>query len=210
MKILCHRGLWYDKSDQNSLQAFQDALNRGYGIETDIRDQNGELVVSHDIPVGGVLNAREFFSNYAQLNSRAMLALNIKSDGLQDSLEQLLIEFQIKRYFVFDMSIPDSLGYIRRSMPIASRLSEFESPGPLSNKANYVWLDAFESEWYADDLVEKLVEQGKSVVIVSPELHRRSHVALWERLRHLDSKGRLYLCTDLIKEAEEVFDVETD
>ena len=77
-------------------------------------------------------------------------------------------------------------------------------------KAKYVWLDAFEGEWYSDELIERLIAQGKYVAIVSPELHKRSHAGLWMRLKTIRDMGKLYLCTDLINEAEEVFNVKAN
>ena len=50
MEIIAHRGFWRKKTDQNTIGAFKLALNNHFGIETDIRDQNGQLVISHDIP----------------------------------------------------------------------------------------------------------------------------------------------------------------
>lgn len=38
------------KNEQNKLVAFKRAINFGFGIETDIRDFNGKLVISHDLP----------------------------------------------------------------------------------------------------------------------------------------------------------------
>ena len=38
------------KNEQNKLVAFKRAINSGFGIETDIRDFNGKLVISHSLP----------------------------------------------------------------------------------------------------------------------------------------------------------------
>jgi hypothetical protein len=50
MKLLCHRGYRQRKSEQNSLAALELAILGGNGVETDIRDCDGELVISHDMP----------------------------------------------------------------------------------------------------------------------------------------------------------------
>jgi hypothetical protein len=49
IKILAHRGQWNLPEKKNSLSAFERAFSNGYGIETDIRDYKGELVISHNI-----------------------------------------------------------------------------------------------------------------------------------------------------------------
>ena len=41
MIILAHRGLWRDKPERNTRNAFQLAFEGGYGVETDVRDQDG-------------------------------------------------------------------------------------------------------------------------------------------------------------------------
>jgi glycerophosphoryl diester phosphodiesterase len=54
MKIIAHRGMWFNKHEQNTLVAFERALENGFGIETDFRDFNGSLVISHDLPLENV------------------------------------------------------------------------------------------------------------------------------------------------------------
>lgn len=211
MKLLCHRGHWTKRENQNSLEAFERAISHGYGIETDIRDCDGELVISHDAPLKlGSVTLSDFLKKYSVSDVKPMLALNIKADGLHEKLKSALEAYGVVNYFVFDMSVPDTLGYMRLDMPFAVRLSEFEDGGQLLAKAKYVWLDAFESEWYSVELIEKLIAQGKNVAIVSPELHKRSHSALWMKLKNIHGMEQLYLCTDLINEAEVVFNVKTN
>ena len=211
MKLLCHRGIWTEAHQKNTHAALCAAFDQRLGIETDIRDCNGKLVVSHDMPraeTAGDLDA--LLSHYQDLQSSAPLALNVKADGLQQALLHKLQSYQVKNYFVFDMSVPDTLGYRRLNMPFAARLSEYESPGVLLDQASHVWLDAFDSEWYSMDVIEGLLAQGKHVAVVSPELHRRAHQDLWAALRRWDLADRLYLCTDLVASAMEVFHVHQD
>ena len=35
---------------KNTLSAFTRAFDNGFGVETDLRDYNGTLVISHDVP----------------------------------------------------------------------------------------------------------------------------------------------------------------
>ena len=46
--ILAHRGLWQNVAAKNSISSIKLALVNGFGLETDIRDLDGELVISHD------------------------------------------------------------------------------------------------------------------------------------------------------------------
>jgi len=105
------------------------------------------------------------------------------------------------------MSLPDTLHYLRAGMPVFVRLSEYEPENALLARASGVWLDAFESEWWTPELVRGLCARGKSVAIVSPELHGRPHEALWERLKMLEPgvHEKLMLCTDFPDAAASFF-----
>ena len=57
IQILEHRAGWLDeikniknKKLQNSELGFKKTFTRNNGLETDLRDFNGEIVISHDIP----------------------------------------------------------------------------------------------------------------------------------------------------------------
>ena len=49
MDILAHRGVWRISEERNSMSSIRAALDAGFGIETDVRDYKGNLVISHDI-----------------------------------------------------------------------------------------------------------------------------------------------------------------
>ena len=209
IKILAHRGLWSQPEEKNSLEALSASFDLGVGIETDIRDCDGTLVVSHDPPCqDSALRLDTLLKAYTMRLTRPILALNIKSDGLQSSLQTALQQYGIDEYFVFDMSVPDTLGYQRLQMPIAARISEYEPINLLAEDAPWIWLDAFHSEWFDSSLIQDWIDRGKRVAVVSPELHRRPHLILWERLKSLRDPSQVYLCTDLVKEAKEFFDEE--
>ena len=52
LEILAHRGYWKLEKEKNTLYAFEKAFDKYFGIETDLRDAQGEIVISHDIPLG--------------------------------------------------------------------------------------------------------------------------------------------------------------
>ena len=213
MKLLCHRGYWSSNADKNSLSALERAIANGFGIETDIRDCNGQLVISHDPPgAGDVLSLEDFLKVYASYGKETLLALNIKSDGLQQKLLETLNHFKIINYFVFDMSLPDTLGYLNHEMPTAVRISEYEDGKGLLGACDTVWLDAFNEDWYERDFLISLIESGKRVCVVSPELHKRQHSFLWEMLRSIpESKTHnLFLCTDLFDKSREALKIVND
>lgn len=205
MEILAHRGFWKTPSERNTPQAFDRAVAGGYGIETDIRDDRGRLVIAHDMPRGG----EQPFVEVARLCAAASvtLAINIKSDGLAAAIEAVLGGIPRMSAFCFDMSGPETLQYQRRGLPFYTRLSDIEPAPVLLHDAAGIWLDAFHSEWYAPDTIASLVQQGKRVAVVSPELHRRPHGEFWAALRQaaIHRLPQVALCTDFPDEAARFF-----
>ena len=237
LKIIAHRGFWLEKSEQNTLKAFEKAFENGFGVETDVRDFKGELVISHDLATKNALPLRELLKLHADfckklaLNSTPSLAtppnislplaLNIKADGLQSPLKALLKEFKTQNYFVFDMSMPDMLGFERENIAFYTRQSEFEpSPHrhmkPLYEKAAGVWLDGFFENFLKKKYLLNHLKKGKALCIVSPELHHYAYMKEWKRLRQILIKmqnlksfnkalNKFSICTDHPQKAREFF-----
>lgn len=206
MEFLAHRGLWKCPSKKNTMEAFSLSFASGIGVETDVRDCDGRLVISHDPPCScDSITFDLFLDAYLESQFRPLLALNVKSDGLQKNIQSVLRSRNIENYFVFDMSIPDTLGYANLGMQFAARLSEYEQEGLLTKMAPWIWLDAFHSEWFEGPFINNLLSARKKVVIVSPELHRRPHLTLWENIFSFKDRSGIFLCTDLVDEAKEFF-----
>mgnify|MGYP001049556465 CR=1 FL=1 len=208
MIIISHRGYWKSQEEKNKQISFDRSFKLGYGTETDIRDYKGELVISHDVPDENSIRIDDFFKIYnIYSSSNLTLALNIKSDGLQVKLKEKLIEFGIKNYFVFDMSIPDTLGYLRNNLITFTRHSEYEPIPAFIEKCNGIWLDSFESRWYDEKVLLNHLQNGKDISIVSPELHKRNHLELWAYLKNNNyhKLDNIILCTDLPEDASEFF-----
>lgn len=210
MKILAHRGYWKEQSEKNSLQAMKRSFEAGFGVETDVRDRNGKLVISHDPADAGAYTFSEFLELHQSFGpsvSALTLALNVKADGLQSLLKQELERFEVQSYFFFDMSVPDTLGYERSGLRFFSRQSEYEPEPALYHRAAGIWLDMFKSDWPDESLIKAHLDNGKEVCIVSPELHRRSHESYWSFLKEMGfhQSDLASLCTDYPDEAKEFF-----
>ena len=207
MIILAHRGYWKDKSEKNTTIAFKRSFSHGFGVETDVRDYKGNLVVSHDIADSSSLSLDKFFFTYNKYGANLPLALNVKSDGLQEKLKYLIEKYNIKNYFVFDMSIPDTILYLDFGMNALIRRSEYEHELEISSNIHGIWLDQFESDWYDIDLIEGIIKKWKLVCIVSPDLHGRDHKSCWSLLadRSVLSNSKMMICTDYPVQAEEYF-----
>jgi hypothetical protein len=172
-------------------------LQRGFGLETDVRDHAGELVISHDPPEIGALPLRVLLEDYQTLEATGVLAFNIKADGLATKLHCLMQKYQIQHYFVFDMSIPDMRQYDRLRMPYFSRRSDIESEIVAFEHCAGVWLDAFESDWYDAETILNLLATNEHVAIVSPEIHGRDPRPVWDLLHGIaQPEMQLHICTD--------------
>ena len=144
--ILAHRGYWEHISEKNTYTALRSALKRGYGIETDVRDLGGKLVISHDPPLSNdLVTFDDFISAVLETKSIGRIALNIKADGLNEKIHRRLEEKldDISKFFAFDMSLPDTLLYKKNSFPFYIRVSEYETCLYLVPDAIGVWVDNF-------------------------------------------------------------------
>jgi len=199
-----------DSSEKNTSVAFVRALENGFGIETDFRDLNGELVISHDLPSQNSMLFYEFVKIYKARYRMGLMALNIKADGLQFLVKKMVKESGMQNYFAFDMSVPDMRGYFSEGIPTFTRLSEHEQNPSFLDKSAGVWLDAFEGEWYDPLIIKDLLKKNKHVAIVSPELHGRPHQNLWDFLKQnkLHQNSLVSICTDFPLDAKEYFNAQ--
>jgi hypothetical protein len=204
MNILSHRGYWKTLGEKNKQIAFERSFHLGFGTETDIRDRNNALVISHDIPEGGEVSFIDFLKLVKKSDASVTVALNIKADGLADLLKREINKFPELDFFAFDMSVPDMRDYFRCEIPVFTRMSEVEkSPSWLSHSAG-VWLDAFENDWFVYEDIQKILNWGKRVCVVSPELHQRDYKPVWEMLKSCNHEQML-LCTDYPEDAQNYF-----
>ena len=210
MEILSHRGYWQKKEEKNSLQAFTKALDFDFGIETDLRDHLGEIVISHDIPRKDekCITFENFLALYNDKKSESLLALNIKADGLAEKVSRSLVKYQIKNYFAFDMSIPDHLQYNKLGTNVYCRSSEYENYNLMKKKSRGLWVDGFSEKYYKNINIEECLEDFEEIAIVSPDLHGLEYADLWARLKrkiNFNSRKKISLCTDYPLKAHEYF-----
>lgn len=204
---LAHRGLWSGPAERNTLGALRDAFAHGWGVELDVRDLDGTLVVSHDPPRRGALRFDTVVTAWSQEGFPGELAVNIKADGLAGAVAKALLDAEPASWFAFDMSIPDTLHYARAGLPVYTRHSDVEPEPALYDEAIGVWLDDFAGGFIDKDRIAMHVAAGKRVAVVSPELHGRDHRAAWSEWSRWEvwAQPGVALCTDHPIEAQEVF-----
>ncbi|MBB4007826.1 PI-PLC domain-containing protein [Allorhizobium taibaishanense] len=209
-RIIAHRGFWIEPTEKNSLSAFIRALTNGFGIETDVRDLDGELVISHDPARSSEkhISFSAFLEIYKSIGTDGWLALNIKSDGLSGWITDHLEKFAIKNAFVFDMSVPDMRHYMNSRVNVFTRMSDIEPVACCVERCAGVWVDSFDEPYATSSLINSVAKERRFAAIVSPELHKKNHIDAWSDWAssfNLNENGRLMLCTDFPSEALEYF-----
>ncbi len=209
MNILSHRGYWNISAEKNTLIAFKRSFSNGFGTEMDVRDYQGELVISHDIANKKNVSLESFFKLYKTFDNELFIALNIKADGLQLKIKKLLDHYKIFNYSVFDTSVPDGLGYLKYNIKLFTRQSEYEKEPSFYESAVGVWLDEFHDQWIDKKIIKFHKKNNKKICIVSPDLHNREHLKGWERFKQIEKElgmNDLIICTDHPEEARRFFD----
>lgn len=205
MQILAHRGFWKIAEEKNSKTAFERAFDAGFGIETDLRDKDGEIVIAHDMDEQVSLH---FCDVLELLDKRPLpLALNIKADGLGDAIQSLLNKYKHDNYFLFDMSVPELFRLSQTSIKLFTGLSDIQPNPVLLEQCAGIWLDCFHSDWYGPGLISHYLQMKKAISIVSAELHRRNYAEQWRMLKTIRNikNQNLFLCTDIPIDAYEYF-----
>lgn len=141
-------------------------------IEFDLRDSAGEVIVTHDPFTTGPL-----FSEFTLLLKGRFCIVNIKSEGIEWRVLEMLKENDIEDFFFLDCSIPMIHKLTQKGENrIAVRLSEvepIEGVLPWLKKVKWVWVDCFTKLIVTKRMLELLKISDTKVCLVSPELQGR-------------------------------------
>jgi len=163
MKLIAHR--------RNTLSELL-ATPTAYGIEVDIRSYGDKLVMHHDPFIEG-----ESFDAWIAAYNHDTLILNVKEEGLEARLIDLMRSHSIEDYFFLDQSFPFLVKWAKAGeRRCAARVSEFESVETalsLTGKINWVWVDCFTHFALSYEDAKRLKKAGFKLCLVSPELQGR-------------------------------------
>jgi len=143
-----------------------------YGVEIDLRLFQGELILAHD-----PFEAGEKFENWLENYRHDSIILNVKEDGLENLVTELLSKRGISKYFFLDQPFPTLRKSAKAGIPVAVRLSEYEPPINLRDlEVKWAWLDSFNGKWdYLDEYSEWFRRSEMNLCVVSPELQGRTN-----------------------------------
>lgn len=155
----------------NTLEQLQ-ATPSEYGIEFDVRESERGVVVTHDPWTPGVA-LHEFLSHC----NHAFYIVNIKCEGIEETVLKLLWSYHIEKFFLLDCSFPMIVRLVRSGEPrVAIRLSEYESIYTvlrMSEWVTWVWIDVFSRVPVTPEDCRILHDAGFKLCLVSPELQGR-------------------------------------
>lgn len=164
MNLIAHR--------RNTIAQLKDTPTR-YGVEVDIRSTGGKLIIHHDPFAAG-----ESFAQWIAHYRHGTLILNVKEEGLETRLLELLEAHGIPDFFFLDQSFPFLVKYARAGeRRCAVRVSQFESVDTaltLAGKIDWVWVDCFTHFAMTGNDAARLQAAGFRLCLVSPELQGRA------------------------------------
>jgi hypothetical protein len=185
--IIAHRGWWWpDPAKQNSPQALQAALDRGWGVELDVwqGDDPYILQIGHDQHAATPL-ADDTLDALAV--GDGLILWNVKNAGCDAALE-LLFEGHRRfaaRSYIFDFDYQDTDPLIVRRFPEGNYLYRPEATIDMSPGEHDGW-------WIDVDVTEPPMS-AMPRFYVSPELHGRPlDLAKWTEWRMMGAG----ICTD--------------
>lgn len=164
----------------NSIPALKNTEVR-FGVEVDIQFLNGALVTGHDPG-----NAECYFTEWLTHYSHAFLALNIKQEGIENTVISACEKQGITNFFLFDLSFPALFNLQKRGENrVALRVSDMEAYQTISlfeGKVDWVWLDAFQSYSFINEALPHL--KKFKLCLVSPELHLHRNDSIVNTMRN--------------------------
>ena len=160
MLIIHHR--------RNTIKLIKDTPKE-FGIEIDIRSNQNQLIVHHDPYTNGI-KLQDLLKYY----KHKLLILNVKEEGLEDYILEIMKENNIKSYFFLDQSFPFLLKTAKKGeKQCAIRVSEYESINTalaMSGLIEWIWIDIFNKLPINNHDYRILKEYGFKLCLVSPEL----------------------------------------
>jgi hypothetical protein len=138
-----------------------------YGVEIDLRSENRNIYLSHDPFKKGVK-----FINWLKYFNHKIIILNVKEEGLEERILDLLKIKRLNNFFFHDQSFSSLLNHMKKTK-VSIRFSEFESlkkKNYLFKNIKWLWLDNFSKIDMNKKFYYFLKKKKVNICLVSPEL----------------------------------------
>lgn len=164
MIIVAHR--------RNTIEQLR-ATPHNLGIEVDIRSAGDRLIIHHD-PFADGEDFKAWLSHYRH----RLLILNVKEEGLERRLLDLMASNGVEDFFFLDQSFPFLVKTAQTGEKrCAVRVSEYESTATaerLAGLVQWIWVDCFTRFPLSGEEAGRLRSLGFKLCLVSPELQGRA------------------------------------
>ena len=162
-------------------------VNPKDGIETDIRDFNKKLVLSHN-----PYKNSEKFKKFIKFTKRRLIFLNIKSYGIIKDI--LKIVKNKKNIYFLDLAFSEIDYLINKKLSdkIVLRFSiyeKFDLQKKYFKKIDWIWYDFFKNKYISKKEYLYLNKFKKKICIVSPELLNKSKQDVIKLIKHLNKNN---------------------
>jgi hypothetical protein len=161
------------------------------GVEIDLRSMNGKIILQHEPFLDG-----EDFVSWLKTWQGQELILNVKEEGLENRILEILESTGVEDYFFLDQSFPFMVRTLSTgNRNVAARVSDLESSETaLGLDCNWIWLDCFFGDWkFLIEVVPKLQSRGKRMCLVSPELVRINSTSEMQSLQSILRENDLHI-----------------
>jgi hypothetical protein len=159
-----------------------------FGVEMDLHAFGDRLVVHHD----AFTDALDF-ETWLDAYRHAFVILNVKEEGIEGRVRDMVLERGIEDFFMLDLSFPALMKMVGLSESrLAIRVSEYEAAAgalTLAGKADWIWLDVFHGFPIPTPEHDALRAAGFKTCLVSPELHGRSSSEIVDMRNYMDKEN---------------------
>lgn len=143
-----------------------------HGVEIDIRSSGNRIILQHDPFIDG-----ENFEDWLEIFNHKTLILNVKEEGLEQHILNILEKRNIKDFFFLDQSFPFLIKTAKTGENrCAVRYSEYEAIETILNLSGliqWVWVDCFTKFPITKASYQLLKQHHFKLCLVSPELQGR-------------------------------------
>lgn len=177
MQIISHR--------VNTVAALN-STPRHYWVEVDIRVHENQIVLQHD-PYGQGEALSDWLSEYEHEG----IVLNVKADGLEETLIEAMARAGVGEFFILDSQPATTYRlptHFRKN--IAVRVSDLEQPTAeayLLHSGGWAWLDVFE---HPEIMIQRLdnIPSDIRICLASPDIIPASPISSRDLIRMLGSR----------------------
>lgn len=211
MRVFAHRGNINGPEPhlENTPERIFQSLKMGFDLETDIRkSQSGIFYISHDRSIAPADHLATLHTRIWKQFPSALIALNIKELGYEAALLDFLqVENVLEQLFMFDMEMLEAVKgstarlfrELNANIKLASRISDQNEPVDQAlaiEPSSIIWVDEFHKLWVKPEIIRQLKDAGKSVYMISPEIHGFSKNQRLHRWDDMLTWGVDGVCTD--------------